>query len=59
MLICAEAFPRSKTIAFDDGDDGRDHDYQRGTTTAQANGFFPRTATFRSNADGMSPSLSL
>ncbi|ORY31209.1 cation transport protein-domain-containing protein [Naematelia encephala] len=44
-----EAFPRSKTIAFDDADDGMDHvHHDRGMTTARDGGFFPRTATARS-----------
>ena len=51
---CAsDAFPRSRTIAFDDADDGHDHD--RSYTTAR-DGAFPRTATQRS-AEGASSRL--
>lgn len=55
-----EAFPRAKTIVFEDEDDGRDHDRlgtqghgpSRGFTSAREGGYFPRTATGRS-AHGM------
>ena len=44
--LTADAFPRSKTIAFDDADDGMDHDHHGQTTAREAN--FPRTVTNRS-----------
>ncbi|OCF31127.1 potassium ion transporter [Kwoniella heveanensis BCC8398] len=43
-----DAFPRSKTIAFDD--EPADAAEYRGATTQRENGFFPRAATFRSAA---------
>ncbi|WVF70581.1 hypothetical protein IAT40_005373 [Kwoniella sp. CBS 6097] len=43
-----EAFPRSKTIAFDD--EPADAAEYRGATTQREGGFFPRSATFRSAA---------
>lgn len=47
-----EAFPRSKTIAFNDEDDGMSHAFHdRGATTAREGGFFPRTATQRSQGE--------
>ncbi|WWD17950.1 hypothetical protein CI109_102395 [Kwoniella shandongensis] len=48
LQLTDDAFPRSKTIAFDDDMDDS-HDYrerERGTTTQRDFGF-PRTATFR------------
>ena len=54
-VLIADAFPRSKTIAFDDGDDGIDHDYHRdrGVTSAREGGYFPKSATVRSNGEGV------
>lgn len=45
-----DAFPRSRTIAFnDEEDDGLEHDYQpRGFSSAREGGFMPRSATVRS-----------
>lgn len=51
-----DAFPRSRTIAFDDQDDGFDHDHVAvGMSSAREGGFFPRTATNRSVEAGMFP----
>lgn len=44
--LTIDAFPRSKTIAFEDADER--HDHTRGVTTAREDGFFPRTGTIRS-----------
>ncbi|KAE8540063.1 hypothetical protein D1P53_004001 [Cryptococcus gattii VGV] len=50
LQLTDEAFPRSKTIAFEDEiDDSHDH-RERGSTTQREGGTFPRTATFRNNA---------
>ncbi|KGB77669.1 potassium ion transporter [Cryptococcus deuterogattii R265] len=50
LQLTDEAFPRSKTIAFEDAiDDSHDH-RERGSTTQREGGTFPRTATFRNNA---------
>ncbi|OWZ79653.1 potassium ion transporter [Cryptococcus neoformans Tu401-1] len=50
VQLTDEAFPRSKTIAFEDTIDDS-HDYrERGSTTQREGGTFPRTATFRNNA---------
>jgi hypothetical protein len=45
-----DAFPRSRTIAFnDEEDDGLEHDYQpRGFSSAREGGYMPRSATVRS-----------
>lgn len=45
-----DAFPRSRTIAFnDDEDDGLEHEHQpRGFSSAREGGFMPRSATVRS-----------
>jgi len=48
--LTVDAFPRSRTIAFnDEEDDGLEHDYQpRGFSSAREGGFMPRSATVRS-----------
>jgi hypothetical protein len=53
-----DAFPRSRTIAFnDEEDDGLEHDYQpRGFSSAREGGFMPRSATVRSQ-DSTLPAL--
>ncbi|ODO12037.1 hypothetical protein I350_00821 [Cryptococcus amylolentus CBS 6273] len=43
-----DAFPRSKTIAFEDTMDDS-HDFRERATSTQRESFFPRSATFRSN----------
>lgn len=58
-----DAFPRAKTIVFEDDDDGLDHDrmgqgygQSRGFTSArEGGGYFPRTATGRSAAGSAFP----
>jgi hypothetical protein len=45
-----DAFPRSKTIAFDNAEDGMDHDHHAGGSGAGP--YFPRTGTVRSNNGG-------
>ena len=59
LTIRTEAFPRSKTIAFNDGDDGFDHDRgMAGMATGREGGYLSRSATHRSQADGeISPTL--
>ncbi|KAK8865865.1 hypothetical protein IAR55_001013 [Kwoniella newhampshirensis] len=52
LQLTDDAFPRSKTIAFDDDMDDS-HDFRerdRGSTTQREGGTFPRSATFRSAA---------
>ncbi|KAK4685671.1 Trk/Ktr/HKT type cation transporter, partial [Tremellales sp. Uapishka_1] len=51
-----DAFPRSKTIAFDDGDDR--HEHSRGMTSQRENGYFPRTGTIRSVGENRFPASS-
>ncbi|WWC86168.1 uncharacterized protein L201_001041 [Kwoniella dendrophila CBS 6074] len=48
LQLTDEAFPRSKTIAFDD--EQADYQDPRGATTQREGGGFPRSATFRSAA---------
>nr|XP_019049169.1 potassium ion transporter [Kwoniella bestiolae CBS 10118]OCF28099.1 potassium ion transporter [Kwoniella bestiolae CBS 10118] len=46
LQLADDAFPRSKTIAFDD--EQADYQDPRGATTQREGGGFPRSATFRS-----------
>ncbi|ORX40999.1 cation transport protein-domain-containing protein [Kockovaella imperatae] len=53
-VLSDDAFPRSRTIAFDDPDDGFSHDHQA-ITTGREGGYMPRTATYRSQTEGRVP----
>ncbi|WVQ71233.1 hypothetical protein IAR50_000758 [Cryptococcus sp. DSM 104548] len=48
LQLTDDAFPRSKTIAFEDTIDDS-HDFRERATSTQRESFFPRSATFRSN----------
>ncbi|OCF73744.1 potassium ion transporter [Kwoniella mangroviensis CBS 8886] len=50
LQLADDAFPRSKTIAFDD--EQADYQDPKGATTQREGGGFPRSATFRSAAGG-------
>ncbi|RXK41787.1 hypothetical protein M231_01022 [Tremella mesenterica] len=54
-VLSDDAFPRSRTIAFDQGAEGHDfEDHDAALTTAREGSYFPRTITNRSG-DGQFP----